>query len=119
MKISIKIVICLTVLCFIGCFNMYNEADEDMGSEYKYYLAIGGFSNIRMYSFDSESVPSLLNNTTFAGSIYNIAVHPTGNYIYATDNTNNILYTYQVNNDGSITNIDSQNTGASTDPYGE
>ncbi len=123
MKTLTKIIILLITLCSAGCWNMYNETINDMDDEYRFFLAVGTTttpSTIRIYSLDKDGTPVFLNyyNLPDNGSIFNIAVHPTGNYIYVPAADNDMLYTYHVDNDGSLTLIDSKDTGSSIRPEG-
>ncbi len=117
MRTIIKLFVLIITLSFIGCWNMYNDAIDDMENDYKFFLAVISYSGqlVKTYSFNSDNkinessekttTPDL-NNPTFG------AVHPSGNYLYVpnhgswfekgSNGTGNTLSMFLVNDDGSL-----------------
>lgn len=65
MKTFINIMICLALLCFNGCFNMYNEADEDL---YSKVIPLVGLVGFYPFSGNANDVSGHNNNGIVNGT---------------------------------------------------
>ena len=75
----------------------------------KYLYLISGVKDVTAYQVSSDGtlssspVSQLLEVGGFGGYVYDILVHPSGNYIYLPDWGNNYIYYLTINSDGSLT----------------
>ena len=110
MKTFIKITLLVFALTFAGCWNMYNDAMDDMDAEYKFFLALtSGFSDVKIATYPIFSDGGLdFNNfksvTTTAGPIYP-AMHPNDNFLYVPSRDTNTVLMYRTMDDGSLISI--------------
>lgn len=118
MKRIVKLIIILGTFLMFSCMDMYNEIAEEMEG-YNYFLTVAGNESnapIRIYSVDSSG--NITNKTwtsttpTDNRRAYSFATSPDGNYLYVAYQTINKLYVYHVNNDGSLTEIDTDNSAS-------
>lgn len=98
--------ILFVTLSISGCFNMYNEADEDMGNEYRFYLAVSANTYVYIFSMDSNSNITLVDRFACggypSGNGKYMAAHPNGNFLYVGDYASNSILMYSVSSDGRI-----------------
>lgn len=116
MKIFVTTIIALITVSFMGCWNMYNDANEDMEKEYQFFLSV----------FNSPSVGSRTQSTLAAGQdgilspVYTSSVisttgsspatSPNGEYIYVLDPDTSKLNIYKTNDDGTLTYLSNADT---------
>jgi 6-phosphogluconolactonase len=110
MKTFIKITLLVVTLCFAGCWNMYNDANDDMGEEYNYFLAVtsgSGDTKIATYPIFSNGDLDFNNfktTTTATGPLYP-AMHPAGNFLYVPHYNPSSISIYQTDNYSSLTSV--------------
>ena len=124
MKTFIKLIIVLFAVSISGCWNMYNDANEDMDIDYNFYLLIANTnttlttSYISTFSVAEEGSINPVNKSAgFGGTLgYYPAVHPNNKYLYVPDRTNGLLNIYSIGADGSL-NLISNTTVTGSSPY--
>ena len=55
MKTFVKAILLLFALCSAGCWNMYNDTNDDKENEYQFHLAVASTCLFFTYSMDSDS----------------------------------------------------------------
>lgn len=119
MKNIIKMILMLGTFFMLSCMDMYNEVAEETGAEYKYFIAFGSASStVSIYSLDSSGVPSLAHTETVGQyiSVSGIAADPGGNYLYVSNNTDNLIVAYAINKNGSLISLGNYSTSPVTSP---
>ncbi len=119
MKTILKIILILTALITISCDNMYNDLAYEIDAEYNYFLASTDptVHNIKTYPLFSDGLPNfsnVKNSINVTVSPYFPAAHPTGKFLYVPIPSSNLLYTFKVNDDGSLNSLGSFTTSTLT-----
>lgn len=113
-KIIILIFIMSQVFA-VSCMDMYNDVADELGAEYDYFLASTDtvVDNVKTYPLSTDGMPdfSIVKSSSVVNNPYYPAVDPTGNFLYVPSSTDNLLYTFKVNDDGSLTSLGSIATG--------
>lgn len=83
---------------------MYNDAVDDLRTEYSYFLAVANSSTTNKISIISIESTSLsgLSQTSTGSQVDYVAAHPTGNYLYVTDSGSKKILMYKVLDNGSL-----------------
>ncbi len=111
MKLTAKLIVILGTFFMLSCMDMYNEVEEELGTEYNYFLAVGTSDpGIRIYSLNTPSIPSLVNTESTTSTVYGIAIHPSGNYLYALVRNTNSIRAYSISENGKLNFIDTYTT---------